>query len=98
MRKLYHFVPVLALCFGSSGALGEVLALEGKATISASGSPETAPFLVEGTVFQMRGEALRSFAKENGPGDYIVQVEGDFDIKSHKVAVTKLILKEKVRS
>jgi hypothetical protein len=51
---------------------------------------------VEGTVFQMKGEALNAFAKEHGPGEYIIQVEGDFDLKVHQVTVTRITLKERL--
>lgn len=96
MRKLYHFVPVLALCFGFPGGFGNVLALEGKASIRDNPEASSAPLLVEGTVFRMKGEALTAFAKEHGPGEYIIQVEGDFDLKAHQVAVSRITLKEKL--
>lgn len=96
MKKLYHFVPVLVLLFGLPGAFGDVLVLEGKTTVTANSGKESAPFLVEGTVFQMTGDALTAFAKENGPGDYIIQVEGDFDVKAQKVAATRIVLKQKL--
>lgn len=96
MRKLFHFVPVMALCFGLPGAFADLLALEGKVTVSAASGREPAPFVVEGTVFQMTGEALSVFAKENGAGEYIVEVEGDFNLQNHKVAVNRITLREKV--
>lgn len=76
--------------FGATSALAEQLELEGKATVSSDS--KTAALFVEGTEFTMSGEAVETFVKQNGKGDFIVRVEGDFDVDGATVEASKVEL------
>lgn len=97
MTRLYPFVPVLALFYGLPGAFGDVLAVEGKISIPAKeGGTEPATFAVEDMVFHLAGAGLCAFAEEYGPGRYVVQVEGDFDLRSRRVLASRVVLKQRI--
>lgn len=95
MRKLYRFVPVLALVYGLPGSVGDVPVLEGKVTIPVGSGTEPATFAVEGMVFHVAGEALSAFAAEHGPGEYLAQIEGDIDLRASRISVTRITHKQK---
>jgi len=97
MRKLLLILPVLALCWMMPGAYAESLSLEGKATLTAASGAEPATFVVEGTEFQMQGDPVASFVQQHGPGQYIVLVDGDYDLDRRTVQVTRMMLVKKLR-